>query len=191
MENKSSFESELKFEEGHNDLPALTAGEVMLGRLESVDIEGNAVVGLPHLPSFKPRIALSAVVVSRQDIGRQVALMLTQGIDQKLIIMGLISSPLQNVLEHAIANTHSAALDEIVFPEPLIPKPSVIPESTAGTVYVDGKQVVLEGQEEVVLRCGAASITLSKNGKISIRGKYIVNRATDVNRILGGSVQVN
>jgi uncharacterized protein (DUF2345 family) len=62
---------------------------------------------------------------------------------------------------------------------------------TGSDVRVDGKKVVLEAQEEVVLKCGDASITLNKSGKISIRGKYILNRSTGVNRILGGSVQVN
>jgi len=63
--------------------------------------------------------------------------------------------------------------------------------STTDNAYVDGKRVVLEGREEVVLKCGEASITLTKAGKILICGKYLLNRSTGVNRIMGGSVQVN
>lgn len=46
-------------------------------------------------------------------------------------------------------------------------------------------------EKEIVLSCGDASITLHRNGTISIRGRYILNRATGTNRILGGSVQIN
>lgn len=62
---------------------------------------------------------------------------------------------------------------------------------TDAVVRVDGRQLVIEGQDEVVLKCGEASITLSKNGKIALRGKYLLSRASGVNRILGASVQVN
>lgn len=65
--------------------------------------------------------------------------------------------------------------------------PSVPPLVTA----VDGKRVVLTGEEEVELRCGEASISLKKNGKLVIRGAYVETRAKGTNRIKGGSVQIN
>ena len=36
-----------------------------------------------------------------------------------------------------------------------------------------------------------ASITLTSAGKILLRGAYILNRSSGVNRIKGGSVQIN
>jgi hypothetical protein len=56
---------------------------------------------------------------------------------------------------------------------------------------VDGRRVVLEGQDEIVLRCGEASITLRRNGRVVIRGAYVETRSQGVNRIKGGSVQIN
>jgi Domain of unknown function (DUF6484) len=56
---------------------------------------------------------------------------------------------------------------------------------------VDGRRVVLEGQDEVVLQCGEASITLRRNGRVVIRGTYVETRSKGVNRIKGGSVQIN
>lgn len=56
---------------------------------------------------------------------------------------------------------------------------------------VDGKRVVITGEDEVELRCGEASITLSKSGKLVIRGAYVETRAKGTNRIKGGSVQIN
>ena len=43
----------------------------------------------------------------------------------------------------------------------------------------------------MVLRCGKASITLTKAGKVLIEGSYVLSRSTGVNRIKGGSVQLN
>jgi hypothetical protein len=56
---------------------------------------------------------------------------------------------------------------------------------------VDGQRVVIEGKEEVVLRCGEATITLRANGKVLIRGAYVETRSSGTNRIKGGSVQIN
>lgn len=58
-------------------------------------------------------------------------------------------------------------------------------------VVVDGKRVEVEGADEVVLRCGQASITLRRNGRVVIRGTYVETRSKGVNRIRGGSVQIN
>jgi uncharacterized protein (DUF2345 family) len=56
---------------------------------------------------------------------------------------------------------------------------------------VDGEQVVIEGKKEIVLKCGKSSITLTRAGKVLIRGAYVLSRSSGVNRIKGGSVQVN
>ena len=40
-------------------------------------------------------------------------------------------------------------------------------------------------------RCGKASITLRRNGRVLIRGFRVETRAEAVNRIKGGSVQIN
>ena len=56
---------------------------------------------------------------------------------------------------------------------------------------LDGKRVVLEAAEEIVLRCGEASITLRSNGRVVVRGTYVETRSKGVNRIKGGSVQIN
>ncbi|RKH36875.1 hypothetical protein D7V93_42615 [Corallococcus llansteffanensis] len=56
---------------------------------------------------------------------------------------------------------------------------------------VDGQRVVLEARDEIVLRCGQSSITLRRNGQVVIRGVQVETRATGLNRIKGGNVQIN
>jgi hypothetical protein len=58
-------------------------------------------------------------------------------------------------------------------------------------VVVDNKRIEIEGQDEVVLRCGKASITLRRNGRVVLRGTYVESRSSGTNRIKGGSVLIN
>lgn len=55
----------------------------------------------------------------------------------------------------------------------------------------DGERIELSAEREIVLRCGKASITLTRAGKIILRGAYLLARSSGVNRIQGGSVQIN
>jgi Domain of unknown function (DUF6484) len=56
---------------------------------------------------------------------------------------------------------------------------------------VDGRRVVVEAEDEIILRCGEASITLRRNGRVVVRGAYVETRSRGVNRIKGGTVQIN
>ncbi|WP_241495985.1 DUF6484 domain-containing protein [Paraburkholderia monticola] len=70
----------------------------------------------------------------------------------------------------------------------------VAPSSTAvGNVEVDvdGERLIVSAREQLVLRCGSASITLTKAGKVLIKGTYVSSRSSGANRITGGSVQLN
>jgi hypothetical protein len=69
------------------------------------------------------------------------------------------------------------------------PRPStraVLPEA-----LVDGDRVVFEAKREVVLECGEPSLTLSRDGKVLIRGAYEETHSKVPNRIKGGSVKIN
>lgn len=58
-------------------------------------------------------------------------------------------------------------------------------------VLVDGESITLTAKQEITLKCGKASITLTSAGKVLIRGAYLLSRSSGVNRIKGGSVQIN
>jgi uncharacterized protein DUF6484 len=80
--------------------------------------------------------------------------------------------------------------------EPKLPVPALTPPPAALTrktveTKVDGRRVVLEAEDEIELRCGEATITLRRNGRIVIRGTYVETRSRGVNRIKGGAVQIN
>ncbi|MGR3890055.1 DUF6484 domain-containing protein [Pseudomonas sp. 1152_12] len=59
------------------------------------------------------------------------------------------------------------------------------------SVQLDDQCLTLSAEREIVLRCGKASITLTRAGKVIIQGAYLSSRSSGVNRIKGGSVQIN
>ncbi len=71
-----------------------------------------------------------------------------------------------------------------------LPRPGPRPDNSRD-LHVDGRRIMIDGDEEIVLRCGEASITLRRNGRVLIRGLLVETRASGVNRIKGGSVQIN
>jgi hypothetical protein len=66
-----------------------------------------------------------------------------------------------------------------------------VPGASTAEVKADGDRLELRAGKEIVLSCGDASITLTRAGKILIRGAYVLSRSSGVHRIQGGSVQIN
>ncbi|PCK09632.1 MAG: hypothetical protein COA42_03060 [Alteromonadaceae bacterium] len=162
-------------------LPAPLRHDLTIATLCGFDSNGSPLVKSPDSTN-SPITAIATISLSQQHIGRQLAMMFINADPTRPIIIGLINNPLEDAIHLAEKQTevnpaHSHHDDE--------------QKNQANIAFVDGKKTEIIGEEEIVLRCGESSITLKKNGKILIRGKYIVNQATGLNRILGGSVQVN
>ena len=162
----------------------ISPGEIIIGTIQGIDKDGQTLVDFLVNKSVEGIPAISTISVSHQLIGRQVALLFAEGNLNNPVIMGLIHSPLDEMLENFEL---SADLDNQQKAHHTTQANTLSTEQ----VVIDGKRIVIEGQEEIVLKCGESSITLTKAGKIMIRGKYLLNRSTGVNRIMGGSVQVN
>lgn len=58
-------------------------------------------------------------------------------------------------------------------------------------IDADGRRLVVKAHDQLVLRCGKASITLTKAGKVLIDGTFVSSRASGVNRVKGASIQLN
>ena len=176
-----------KFSTEIENLP--TTGELILGRVHSIDALGRVVVSFSITDKTCVYFAQATVSITAKDVGRQVALMFVNGQPDKPLVIGFIYSPLDEIINNYAPYDEKNHVDKLVFDDN--PTQQAPIKKTSQTIKVDGKRVVIEGDEEVVLQCGEASITLTKAGKVMIRGKYILNRSSGVNRILGGSVQVN
>ena len=162
-------------------------GEIIIGLLVAVDSEHRPLVDFAENSSDTPLLALSTVEIHKKHIGRQVALLFANGNPRSPVIMGLIHSPLDVMLEnHLHDESKSSAATSVAATEVVLPAPSI-----SGDLKIDGKKVVIEAADEIELKCGESSITLTRAGKILIRGKYLLSRSDGINRIMGGSVQVN
>ena len=162
----------------------ISPGEVIIGTLTGLDHQGKALVDFPGNVKQKAIKAISTACISLQHSGRQVALLFEDNNLEKPIIVGLIHNPLQDILDNfELGNTDSLNIDNNTETEKR--------ENTVDDMLLDGERMVFEAKKEIVLKCGESSITLTKAGKILIKGKYLLNRSSGVNRIVGGSVQIN
>lgn len=142
---------------------------VVLGRLVGFDLLEQPLVG--DVPGFAGRVlaARSTVALRRAMLGRQVVLVLDQGDQPSPIVLGVIEP-------HPLHELQPAAVG--ASPAPL-------------ALEVDGDRRVIEAEREIVLRCGDASITLTRAGKVIIRGHYILSRSTGYNKIKGAAIDIN
>jgi hypothetical protein len=182
--NKNSITLDENLQTSVYELPQ---GDVIIGELTQLSALGEPMVDFALNKTHHPIVSISTVSITPKQVGRKVVLMFNQGNLTKPIIIGFVHSPLQEMIENFELTTTQTFENEV---DRKVNTASSLSLANTTTV-VDGKRVEIEAQDEIVLKCGEASITLTKEGKIMIRGKYLLNRSTGVNRILGGSVQVN
>ena len=136
---------------------------VFVGDLVALDpAQSAAFVRCVDLDPARVLRARSTVDLHGAHIGRQVTLVFERGSADRPIVVGVLRG------------------------EPGWP----LPEPPA-QVQADGERLIVNAKEQLVLRCGKASITLTRAGKVLIEGSYLSSRSSGVNRIKGGSVQLN
>jgi len=160
----------------------LMPSEIILGTLTGFDAQGQALVDFPENTTGQPLAAITTTPLEQQHTGRRVALLFVKRDMHSPMVVGLIHSPLEDMLESFVSPTEA---DDDAHLEMKVD----------GDSSIEGKKedgrLVFEAKEEIVLRCGESSLTLTKSGKVLIRGKYLLNHSTGINRIIGGSVEVN
>jgi hypothetical protein len=138
---------------------------IVVGRLIGFKDEGRTPLVTYPQQSGSAALSAGAIVdLHGVHIGRQVALQFEGGDPARPIIMGVLRP------------SEGWPLSEL---------PGHV------EVDVDGERLIVSAKEQLVLRCGKASITLTKAGKVLVQGTYVSNRSSGVMRIKGGSVQLN
>ena len=126
---------------------------------------GGLLVEYPQSAGL--RSFVSTVSVRSGDVGRQVALAFESGDPTQPIVLGLIQ------------------------PSPVVAEPEAPDDAQKVNVQADGETLTLTADREITLKCGRASLTLTRAGKVLLRGTYLLSRSSGVNKIKGGSVQIN
>lgn len=151
-----------------------TAG-VLVGKITGLDKSGQVLVDFPGNTQgpVGARITTSAKARTQGGgdlAGREVLLVFENNDSSLPVIIDTLYSLLDDISEAPAPVMEAEKPDE---------------------VFVDGERVIFDAKEEIVLRCGKASITLTRAGKVLIRGAYLLSRSSGVNRLKGGSVQIN
>jgi Domain of unknown function (DUF6484) len=133
------------------------------GRLVGVGPQGEPWIDVPT-EGLAAVVARSTVPLTEDKVGREVLVMFPgRSLDEPVVV---------GVLRQASDGREPA------------------PRSRLDAV-VDGQRIVLSGEKEIVLRCGKASIALSADGTVVIKGARLLAAASGVHRIKGGTVQIN
>jgi hypothetical protein len=155
--------------------PTLEVGDfesVRVGRLVMIDSEGRPFVtfsGGPITPVLA-RVGTTDLPPREDDLrehGVAVLLMFENGEPVRPIIVGFVRE------------AFAAA------------QPAAVLSDASRPIELNGRTLVLEGQDVVVLRCGEGSLTIRANGQIVLKGTRVVSRASETNKIRGASVQIN
>jgi hypothetical protein len=136
---------------------------VVIGLLLGIKENGDLLLAFPGNLIEEAITARSTAQLSMEDIGREVAILFEGGDIHKPLIIGRIQQP--SINQNNKTQYRNAELD--------------------------GETIIFTAEKEIILKCGKASITLTKAGKILINGEYLSSRSTGVNRIKGGSIQLN
>jgi hypothetical protein len=139
-----------------------------IGRLVGFTIDdGVPLVVYPGQPGSAALRARAMIDVHSAHFDRELALMFEESDPQRPVVIGCL-----HVVDDA-----GRALASVT--------------GSGVQVEADSQRLVVSANEQIVLRCGKASITLTKEGKVIIQGAYVSNESTGVMRIQGGSVQIN
>lgn len=135
-------------------------------RLHGFDLdEQPLVVGLPSLP-YEIVTARTTIALLRHHVGSTVVVVFESGDVRRPIILGVVHDAHSNV-------------------------PASQPPSPVVSAQIDDQRLVLTAEREIVLKCGEASITLTRAGKVLIKGTYVLSRSSGYNKIKGAAVDIN
>jgi hypothetical protein len=136
------------------------------GKLIGVDSLGHPLVIYPQSQGKHVK-AKTFVALQRCDFGRDIGLVFENG---DLASPAIIGFPISHVVApERIEGAHSA------------PRP----------IRLDSPEIIFKADRDMVFECGKSSITLTKDGRIEIKGLNIVSKASQTNKIKGGAVLLN
>jgi hypothetical protein len=135
----------------------------VVGRLALLGPDGSPRVDLSGRAG-RGVLATTTVALGPYHVGRDVLVCFADSDQRRPVVVGV----LQNQAEMKAA-AEKPQLDAIV----------------------DGERIVMTGKKEVILTCGKASIALTADGKIVVRGAKILSTAEGLHRIRGATVEMN
>lgn len=144
--------------------PQAALPQAVTGRLHGFGLDDRPLIaGVPGLPG-EIVAARTVVPLRRSQIDAAVALVFENGDARRPIILGVLQE-----------------------------QPAVAADAPSQPVSIqaDDERFVVSAEREIVLQCGDASITLTRAGKVLIKGTYVLSRSSGYNKIKGAAVDIN
>lgn len=170
--------------------PRIDPTDLVLGTLVELDAVGTPLVSFPGSESLQLIPAQSCPPVSGGDCGRTVALLFVSGDLNRPMIVGFVRS-----LDTESRRGCAGKPGPMTITADSSVEHTVQPQTAHSTVTADQETVsdrlVFQADREIILRCGEASLTLTREGKVLVKGAYISTHATGTQRIKGAVIQIN
>jgi hypothetical protein len=138
----------------------------VVATLVEFDLEDRPVIRSDRLLAGELLKARATVVLKRASLGSAVVVVCENGDARLPIVIGVVEQPAR------------------------APSPGLTAENPV-VIHADDERYVVNAEREIVLRCGESSITLTRAGKVIIKGRYILSRSSGYNKIKGAAVDIN
>ena len=167
------------------ELPALIGGTVYVGRL--IDLASNSyqvsinIDGVDNVYT----ISTSTVSLTPNDINSALAVVGSENSSAIMIIGKVDAESLHNFDKTQMkpVSNETSLLDET------IERSSVSESMREAQDFMPTK--IIESDEAILIRCGESSLHMTRDGRITLKGKYVTQASTNTSRITGGSVKIN
>jgi len=141
---------------------------IAVATLVGISSKGQALVWHAWCADTAFVEARSCVAIGQHDVGSEVVIAMAGSDVTKPIVIGLIRDAVGSA-----------------------PGDSSRSGPSFKHIEVDGDRVLISAEREITLKCGDSSLTLTREGKLLLRGSYISSRSSGVNRVKGASVEIN
>jgi hypothetical protein len=165
---KKMLKEENLFEPNREDISGM-----FVGRIVKINEEGQVLINCGNSADITAARLTSSVqgkLAKGNPEGREVLLAFENNNPLRPIIVDTIYNIIDEIAEHSTAVNNAG---------------------TAQKEIISCARIEMDAGEQIVLQCGKASITLTRAGKILIKGEYVLSSAKGSNKIKGGSIQLN
>jgi hypothetical protein len=151
----------------NEDNPA--SGSMLIGHLSGIDDSGRML--------FRPEGETESIRVAIGVAASDGALVRAARLQQRAVVQRISERPERYLL--------TGLVRERIASETRDADPGKL------EVSLDGETVALSATHRIELRCGKASLTLTKDGRVVLKGAHVVSRSTGPNKVKGASIALN